>query len=156
MCYSQRGWKNNVTVIGLTLLWKATLYNNHIHGPFLRVINASWSVKTTFVFYSFIPVTPKQPASRWDISRMLFIVKHHQLSHLLNPNIFASGLQENRCTQVTLRTEMTHSTLWLEVACEKERWQLEPQSPVWAHRAGNFLFVTRAHLLWKLLNDGKL
>lgn len=51
---------------------------------------------------------------------------------------------------------MTHGTLWLDVASEKERRQLEPQSPVWAQGAGNVLFVTRAYLLWKLLNDGKL
>lgn len=95
-------------------------------------------VKLIFFKHSFVPVIPEQPEPWWDISRMLFVVKHHQLSHLQNPNIFASGLQENRCTQVTLRTEMTHGALSLVLACEKERRQLEPQSLVWARRAGNW------------------
>lgn len=160
-CHSQGGENNNLAATSVILLWKTTVYNtmlSHKHSLYIRVISASWRSTTTGFFHSvFFLVVPEQPAPWWAVSRMLIIVKHDQLSHLLNPNIFASGLQSNSHAQVTLRAEMTHSTLSLVITCEKEKRQLELQTPVWDCRDGewNTLLVTGARLLWKLLNDVK-
>lgn len=96
--HSQGGWYNNLAATGLILLWKATVYNttlSPIHSLYIWVISASWNGKTTFFFFlhSFVPVIPEEPAPWWDIKN---IVKHHQLSNLLSPNIFciwAAGKQ---------------------------------------------------------------
>lgn len=86
-CYGQGGY-SNWAATRLLLLWTATLQNamlSHIHSQYIRVIRTFWSHTTTFfVLHSFTPITPKQPTPCRDISRMLFLAKHHQPSHLLN------------------------------------------------------------------------
>lgn len=106
---------------------------SHIHSQYIRVISTFWSGKTQF--WSCYPGTAENHEG------ILAGCLHCQTSSaesFTESERLASGLQESRHPQVTLRTDVTHSTLLLVVACEKARQQSESQSPVPACGAGSW------------------